>query len=284
MISLKQRTLNILDKYNLNAKKRLGQNFLIDSSVVSKIVKEAGLDKDTGVIEIGPGIGSLTLELASNAKKVLCYEIDEDMIKILNENINVDNLKIIEKDFLKADIQNDLSYFGDCKEIKVVSNLPYYITTPIVFKLLESDVDVNDFYFMVQKEVGERFSGKVKTKDYNSLSVAIGFQADAKILFNVNRSSFYPAPNVDSVIINVKKIDKGYDVKDKKDFLRFVQNIFAMRRKTLVNNINNSYKISKDEIINILKSLNHKENVRSEELSVSEIVDLYNEIRGNSND
>ena len=284
MNSLKQRTLNILDKYNLNAKKRLGQNFLIDEAVLDKIIRESNINDSCGVIEIGPGIGSLTNKLVNNAKKVLCYEIDKDMVDILNDTISADNLKIIEKDFLKADIEKDLDYFNDCDCVKVVSNLPYYITTPIVFKLLESNTNVNDYYFMVQKEVGERFSGKVKTKEYNSLSVAIAFLGGAKILFNVSSNSFFPAPKVDSVVINVRKEDKGYIVDNKKTFLRFVQNIFSMRRKTLVNNIIASYPISKNEATSLLKELGHKESIRSEELNVSEIVDIYNIIRSKTND
>ena len=280
MIATLKETRAILDKYNLHAKKGFGQNFLVDSNVVKRIVTDAGVTKTDGVIEIGPGIGSLTEVLSQNAKKVLCFEVDSDMVNILNENLGRDNVKIIEKDFLKVNLNDYLEYFDDCKEIKVVSNLPYYITTPIVFKLLESDVNINDYYFMVQKEVGERFSGKPKTKDYNSLSVAIDFQASAKILFNVSRNSFYPAPNVDSVIINIHKEKKDYSVNNKAEFLKFVQNIFAQRRKTLVNNISNAYALNKEEIIKKLSDLNYLPTVRSEELSTEEIVKLYNIFRG----
>ncbi len=280
MIATLKRTKEILDKYNLHAKKGYGQNFLVDSNIVKRIVSESNINKEDGVIEIGPGIGSLTEELLNRSKKVLCFEIDKDMIQILNDNLKSGNLKIIEKDFLKVDFNKDLEFLSDCKEIKVVSNLPYYITTPILFKLLEADIEINEYYFMVQKEVGERFSGKPKTKDYNSLSVAIDYQATAKILFNVNRNSFYPSPNVDSVVIEVKKEKKDYRVNNKADFLKFVQNIFAQRRKTLVNNINQAYGLSKAEIIDILKNNGYKETTRSEELSTEEIVNLYNIFRG----
>ena len=280
MIATLKRTKEILDKYNLHAKKGYGQNFLVDSNIVKRIVSESNINKEDGVIEIGPGIGSLTEELLNRSKKVLCFEIDKDMIQILNDNLKSENLKIIEKDFLKVDFNKDLEFLSDCKEIKVVSNLPYYITTPILFKLLEADIEINEYYFMVQKEVGERFSGKPKTKDYNSLSVAIDYQATAKILFNVNRNSFYPSPNVDSVVIEVKKEKKDYRVNNKADFLKFVQNIFAQRRKTLVNNINQAYGLSKAEIADILKNNGYKETTRSEELSTEEIVNLYNVFRG----
>ena len=281
MIATLKRTKEILNKYNLHAKKGYGQNFLIDPNVVNRIVDEAHIDKECGVIEIGPGIGSLTEVLVSSAKKVICYEIDKDMVDILNDNFKgCQNLKIIEKDFLKADLREDLDYFSDCKKVLVVSNLPYYITTPIVFKLLGEEVGINDFYFMVQKEVGERFSGKPKTKDYNSLSVAIMFQADSKILFNVSRNSFYPAPNVDSVIINIKKVQKDYKVNNKAEFLKFVQSIFSQRRKTLVNNLSVSCSLSKAEIEEKLEENGFKKTVRSEELEVSQIVNLYNIFRG----
>lgn len=280
MIATLKRTKEILDKYNLHAKKGYGQNFLVDSNIVKRIVSESNINKEDGVIEIGPGIGSLTEVLTESAKKVLCFEVDHDMVEILSENLKVENLKIIEKDFLKVDFNKDLEFLSDCKEIKVVSNLPYYITTPILFKLLEADIEINEYYFMVQKEVGERFSGKPKTKDYNSLSVAIDYQATAKILFNVNRNSFYPSPNVDSVVIEVKKEKKDYRVNNKADFLKFVQNIFAQRRKTLVNNINQAYGLSKAEIVDILKNNGYKETTRSEELPTEEIVNLYNIFRG----
>ena len=280
MIATLNKTKEILNKYNLHAKKGFGQNFLVDSNVVNRIVLESKITKEDGVVEIGPGIGSLTEALSKSAKKVLCYEVDSDMVKILNENLKADNVKVVEKDFLKVDLRDDLDYFSYCKEIKVISNLPYYITAPIVFKLLESDVNIDDYYFMVQKEVGERFSGKPKSKDYNSLSVAIDFQACAKVVFNVSRNSFYPAPNVDSVIINIKKVKKDYSVNNKAEFLKFVQNIFSQRRKTLVNNISSSYGSSKNEITKMLVDNGYKETARSEELSTGEIVKLYKMFRG----
>lgn len=270
-------TKKILNKYNLQAKKKFGQNFLIDANIIEKIALVSDINKECGVIEIGPGIGSLTEKLCEKAKKVLCYEIDSDMINILNENLEYDNFKIVNKDFLKVDLKDDLAYFSDCECVKVISNLPYYITTPIIFKLLEEKSCINEFYFMAQKEVGERLCGKVNTKDYNSLSVLIDFQANAHISFLVGRNSFYPSPNVDSAIIAIKKEDKNYGICDRDKFLKFVQNIFALRRKTFVNNMTNKYNISKEEIINILEKNGYKATLRSEELTTSEIVKLYNE-------
>lgn len=276
MIANLATTKKILEKNNLQAKKKFGQNFLIDNNIIEKIISESKLDKTCGVIEIGPGIGSLTEKLCEKAKKVLCYEIDNDMINILNENLKYDNYKIINEDFLKVDLNKDLNYFSDCDCVKVISNLPYYITTPIIFKLLEENNRVEDFYFMVQKEVGDRICGKKNTKDYNSLSVLIDFQANAHICFLVSRNSFYPAPNVDSAIINIKKEEKGYNVLDRNKFLKFVQNIFALRRKTFVNNMNSQYGFKKEEVIKILESLGYKATLRSEELDTKEIVDLFN--------
>lgn len=275
MIANLNETKKILAKYDLQAKKKFGQNFLIDSNIINKIIEESKIDKNCGVIEIGPGIGSLTEKLSESAKKVLCYEIDEDMIEILKDNIKTNNVKIIKQDFLKADLSKELDYFSDCENIKVVSNLPYYITTPIIFKLLEEKNEINDFYFMVQKEVGQRLTDKKNSKDYNSLSVAIDFQADARICFFVGRNCFYPAPNVDSVIINIQKEQKNYDIDNQKDFLRFVQNIFQLRRKTFVNNVSSQYHINKEEVIKLLEKRGYKPTIRSEELSTAEIITLY---------
>lgn len=277
MIASVSKTKEILNKYNLRAKKQFGQNFLIDGNIIRRIVNTAGVNKTCGVIEIGPGIGALTEEIAKHAKKVLCYEIDSDMVKILNENLNADNVKIVLEDFLKADIEQSLKYFEDCDRVVVMSNLPYYITTPIIFKLLENENRIEDFYFMVQKEVGDRLTGKPKTKDYNSLSVLIDFQANANLEFMVSRKCFLPEPNVDSAIIHIKKVKKDYSVNNKANFLKFVQNIFALRRKTLVNNLSSQYGIKKEDSIDILKKLGYKETIRSEELLIDEMIKIYEE-------
>lgn len=277
MIANINKTKEILNKYDLRAKKQFGQNFLVDANIIRRIVSEANVNKTCGVIEIGPGIGALTEELANQAKKVLCYEIDSDMVTILKENLNKENVYIKEEDFLKVDLEKDLEYFSDCEEVKVISNLPYYITTPIIFKLLESDNRIKDFYFMVQKEVGDRLTGKPKTKDYNSLSVLIDFQSNARTCFMVGKNCFFPAPNVDSAIIHIEKVKKDYSVNNKADFLKFVQNIFSLRRKTLVNNMSSQYGIKKEDAIEKIKSLGYKETVRSEELVINEMIEIYNE-------
>lgn len=274
MIGTKQRTLQILEQYNLHAKKAFGQNFLIDSNIINKIVDSADV-LSSGVIEIGPGLGAMTEVLTQKAKKVLAYEIDNDMVEILQNNIKADNFKILNVDFLKADLNKDLEFFDDCDRVVVVSNLPYYITTPIIFKLLASETRITEFYFMVQKEVAQRFTGKPNTKDYNSLSVLIQYRTNAKILFNVPRTCFHPAPDVESAIIKLVKAKRDYDIANEEKFISFVQNLFALRRKTIVNNLSSKYSFSKEQISNVLIEEGFSDKARAEELDLSEIVKLY---------
>jgi len=247
----------------------------VDGNIIHKIIDQINLSKEDGVVEIGPGIGAMTEILLRQAEKVLCYEIDKDMVEVLSRELTKGNLLIKQEDFLKADLISDLKNFKVNQRIVVVSNLPYYITTPIIFKLLEEETSIEEFYFMVQKEVGLRLTGKPKTKDYNSLSVLISFQAEANLLFEVKRNSFYPVPDVDSVIISLKKTGKDYGVNNRDKFIEFVQNIFAMRRKTIINNLMAKYSFSRKELVDIMSSQGHKETLRAEELSVKEIVELY---------
>lgn len=275
MIGSIAETKRILTKYDLRAKKKLGQNFLVDGNIIKKIIDQINLSPEDAVVEIGPGIGAMTEVLLTKAEKVLCYEIDKGMVEVLLNELPQDKLIVKEQDFLKVDLQADLQNFREGQRIVIVSNLPYYITTPIIFKLLEEENNLDEFYFMVQKEVGLRLTGKPKTKDYNSLSVLIAFQAEAKLLFEVKHNCFYPAPEVDSVIVSLKKVKNDYSINNKAKFVEFAQSIFAMRRKTVVNNIIAKYSFSRDEIVERLLSLGHKETLRAEELTVEEIVNLY---------
>ena len=275
MIASINRTKEILSKYDLYAKKGFGQNFLIDSNIIDKIVASANIDKKTGVIEIGPGLGALTEKLCINAKKVLCYEIDEDMVKVLNGELKFENLCIKNVDFLKASLEEDFHYFDDCERVVVTSNLPYYITTPIIFKLLETNVSISSMFFMVQKEVALRLTGKPNTKDYNSLSVLINYKAEAKLLFNVGRNCFLPSPDVESAIIMLSGIKSDYTPKNEANFLEFIRNLFCMRRKTVLNNISSKYPVSKDYIRGVLNKASLKESVRAEELDLKKIIELY---------
>ena len=269
-------TKQILEKYNIRAKKGYGQNFLINKAILEKIVKAASLTKDDYVIEIGPGLGTLTEFLCINSKKVLCYEIDSDMYSILQYTLkDYSNKDIILGDFLKQDVKKDIEkYLDGSKSVKVVANIPYYITTPIIFKLLEID-NITEFTFMVQKEMGDRFTGTVNTKDYNALSVYMAYFTKTVKAFNVTRANFMPSPNVDSVVLNSKISKKDLNLKSEEEFLKFVKAIFNQRRKTMVNNISSYYKISKAEIEEKLKDININISIRSEALSLEEIAFVY---------
>ena len=269
-------TKRILNEYSRRAKKSFGQNFLINKSILEGIVKEAKVTKEDFVIEIGPGLGALTEFLCINAAKVLCYEIDEDMVEILQETLKAyDNKKIILGDFLKQNVKKDVEeYFGADAKVKVIANLPYYITTPIMFRLLEID-NVTEEIFMVQKEMADRFTGAVSTKDYNALSVFVKYYTDTKKAIFVSRGNFFPAPNVDSVVIHSIINKKQYDIKDEKKFLSFVKSSFNQRRKTFVNNISSQYKISKSNLEEVLKNNDYNPSLRSETLELDDFVKIY---------
>ena len=275
MIATVSKTKEILNKYQLQAKKKFGQNFLIDGNIIKKIVSTANVDKNTGVVEIGPGLGALTELLCLNAKKVLCYDIDEDMINVLHNELKFDNLVIRNEDFLKCDYVSALNYFNDCDRVIVVSNLPYYITTPIIFRLLENDTVIKEMYFMVQKEVALRLTGKPNTKDYNSLSVAISYRCKAELLFNVGRNCFMPSPDVESAIISLKRVKNDYGLNNEPKFFEFIKELFCMRRKTIVNNLGGKFNLSKENIKEVLNKENLKETSRAEELSLEKIVSLF---------
>lgn len=285
MIGNRKNTKELLELYQKKAKKSFGQNFLVDENILYKIISNADLDQTVGVIEIGPGLGALTEQLALYAKKVLAYEIDKVMIEILQDTLaQYNNVYIINQDILKADILKDLkTYLNDCQRIVVIANIPYYITTPIIFKFLELDYPFEYLILMVQKELAERLTGKPKTKDYNALSVLMDYKTNSKILFNVSKNCFYPAPKVDSAVIKIIPTNKGYVVQNEKEFFKFIRNIFSSRRKILVNNISSCYHINKDEVKNILMGHKYQENIRPEELSTGEIIEIFHLLVNNLN-
>lgn len=265
----------LLEKYNLNAKKGFGQNFLIDDNILKKIASSLDNKDYTAVIEVGPGLGSLTRYLVKSYPQVLCYEIDQDMIEVLNDTILETNLTIKEGDFLKSNVEKDIEkYFGK-QNVCLIANLPYYITSPILLKLLEEVPSVKDIVIMIQKEVADRFVAKPNTKDYNALSVLIQYFTNAEKLFDVSPNAFIPAPKVSSSVIHLSYKE---EVSLKDDnlafFLKFNRNIFKQRRKTLVNNICASFNISKENVAKILNDNGYSETIRSEALSVDEIVKL----------
>lgn len=270
-MDLKEVKQNLVEN-NIKVKKHFGQNFLIDDNVLKKIISAASINKETTVIEIGPGMGSLTEYLVKEAKEVICYEIDPDMVLILkNRFSNHNNLKIVEKDFLKVKIDLDVQ---ERENIKVVANLPYYITTPILLKILEEMDYVDEIIVMIQKEVAERICGKPSTKDYNSLSVLMQYKHQAKLLFDVKKGSFYPEPDVTSSIIKISKNNQFIKAVNEQFFYQFNRNIFRQRRKTLINNLKASYSCSKEIIEKTFYECNLNVNIRAEALSVLEIINF----------
>lgn len=276
MIGNIKNTKSILEKYQLRAKKNFGQNFLVDENILMKIVEAAGPDLETGVLEIGPGIGALTEVLLQNFCKVLAFEIDNNLFSLLEEELKeYKNLKLVNKDFLEVDLEKEFEYFSDCKRVIVVSNLPYYITTQIILRFLEEDYRIEELFFMVQKEVAERLVAEKGTKDYGSLSVLMKYRSDAEILFHVSRNCFLPRPNVDSAVIKLKKRKVDLGIKNENQFLKFIRNIFTQRRKTLVNNLLQTYGFSREKIYELLRDGGINENVRSEALSLEKIAEIY---------
>ncbi len=258
--------------------KSLGQNFLISDSVLEDMICGAGIDKDINVIEIGPGFGTLTQQLCLNAKKVVSVEIDETVIPILTDNTKeFDNLKIINADILKTDIKALIKdEFGD-ERVKVVANLPYYITTPIIMALIEQELPVDMLVIMIQKEVADRIAAKPATKDYGSLTVAVNFYCESEVICNVPPSCFIPQPKVSSSVIMLKmRGEPAVKVSDKGRFFAVVKAAFAQRRKTLLNALSNSGVVAKDKqfIVEAMKSLGIDEKRRGETLSIQEFATL----------
>ena len=265
---------------NFYIKKRFGQNFLVDQNILKKIVNIPSITNESLVIEIGPGLGSLTEHLLLKAKHVLAYEIDNDLIPILNDNFKDENLSLIHGDFLKRNIDEDIeSIKGDYDKVIVVANLPYYITTPIIMKIIEQSKLVKELVLMTQFEVAKRITSKPSTKDYNSLSIAIQYKTNATLEMKVPKTVFIPAPNVDSAIIKlVIKDEIPLVPKDELHFYRLVRSSFAQRRKTLVNNLNSQLGLSKEYSINVLESLDLDYRIRAENLSVTDFINLSDKL------
>ena len=266
-----------LNKNNFSFKKKFGQNFIIDENIIKNIVEKSNVDKDTLVIEIGPGAGSLTNILALKAKNVLCYEIDETLKEILSDNLkDYDNITIKYEDFLKSNVNEDLKKF-DYKKLYVVANLPYYITTPIIMKIIEDKINVDKIVVMVQKEVGDRFKAIPGSKDYNSLSIFLNYYFDVSKLMDVSKNVFMPKPNVDSIVVEFKKKTNNYNVSDEKVFFKLVRDSFVQKRKTIKNNLK-SYDL--DKVNEILKKYNMDLTTRAEQIPIEVFVDVANNIGG----
>lgn len=269
MIASLTHVKKILDSKSLKAKKKFGQNFLIDANVVDKIAKNA-CDENLPTIEIGPGIGSLTEMLLKYAKHVYAFEIDEDMFEILNNEFKENNnLDIYLEDFLDTDLSKQ-KFYKD--KINVCSNLPYYVTTPILFKLFESDLDINKITVMVQKEVADRFKAPVGSEDYGALSVEVQYLFDVKQEQFVSKSVFYPSPKVDSAVVSFTP-NRKRDHEFEKGFFEFVKKCFSKRRKTLSNNLKDF--LTSEEITKIYKECSLKETVRAQELDLESFLKIY---------
>ena len=272
------RTIEILNKYGFNFQKRFGQNFLIDSNILEKIVHAAGIKKDDVVLEIGPGIGTLTQYLCENAGQVLAVEIDKNLIPILSDTLSeYDNVAVINEDILKLDINSILKEKYNDRPVKVVANLPYYITTPIIMGLFENKVNLKSITIMVQKEVADRMQAGPGTKDYGALSLAVQYYAKAEIAMLVSPNCFIPKPNVGSAVINLIKHETPPVKAEDDDYMfRVIRASFNQRRKTLYNGLNNSGEInvSKEKIKEAIEKLGVSETIRGEALTLEQFARL----------
>ena len=265
----------VMDKFNIAPNKKFGQNFLLDNNVLNKIANSCNLDKTKSVLEVGPGMGALTDRLCTRAKNVVSIEIDRGMIPVLNYTLGeYDNFDIVNGDVLDKNIREE-AFSKLTKPFSVCANLPYYITTPIIMSFLEECNDVDTMVLMMQKEVAERICASPATKDYGILTLAIQYYADCELLFTVSPQSFYPKPNVTSIVIRLTKLDKPrVEVKDRDLLFKVIRSSFNMRRKTIINNLSSSFSLDKATISEILQKSNIDEKRRGETLSLDEFAVL----------
>lgn len=277
-------TKAIIDSYSFNFQKKFGQNFLVDSNVLENIIEKAGITNDDLVLEIGPGIGTMTQYLCESVREVVAIEIDETLIPILNYTLeDYDNVTIINDDALKTDIEKIVKKKNDGKPIKVVANLPYYITTPIIMGLLEGKAPIDSITIMVQKEVAERMQTGPGSKDYGALSLAVQYYADANILMTVPASCFMPRPKVDSSVIKLDIYDKPpVNVCDEEMLFKIIRASFNQRRKTLANGLKNAPNLpfTKEEIEDSITKLGKDVNIRGEKLTLEEFAKLTDILMG----
>ena len=270
-------TIAVLNRYGFDFKKKFGQNFLIDENVVEKIVREAGVTKDDFVVEVGPGIGTMTQILCENAREVVAVE---KLIPILTEDTlsYYDNVTVINEDILKLDIKKLADEKNEGRPIKVVANLPYYITTPIIMGLFESHVPLDSITIMVQKEVADRMQCGPGTKDYGALSLAVQFYARPKVVLNVPASCFMPRPNVDSAVIRLERFKTPpVDVKNEHLMFKIIRASFNQRRKTMLNSVGNSgIGITKEALTNALETMGLPLTIRGEALTLEQFAQLSN--------
>lgn len=269
------KTKELLNRYGLYAKKGFGQNFLVDDTVLEKIVEAGEVSKEDTVIEIGPGLGNLTEYLLERAGKVIAFEIDMDMIGILKDRFeHKENFELVNQDIMEVDLTNFIK-----GKVKVIANLPYYITTPILFKLLEYKESITDIVIMVQREVAERLLAEPKGKEYGVLTVNTGYVSDDELVTIVPNTSFVPAPNVTSAVVSLKiNLDKAKNLKDEELFKRLVKAAFSARRKKAINSVMNAnaFDVTKEQLTEYIYSLGFSENVRAEEIPIEKYIELAN--------
>lgn len=260
---------DILDQYGFKFSKRLGQNFLIDGNIINKIVDAADIDENSGVIEIGPGFGTLTQCLCKRAKKVVAIEIDKSLEEVHKDTIPYENIKIIYEDFMKIDVDKLIDEEFQGMDVKLVANLPYYITTPIIMKILEEKFKISKIVVMVQKEVAQRLNAKPNTKEYGAISLAVQYRADTRIAMIVPNSVFMPRPKVDSAVIALDILkNPRINVKDEKMLFAVIRASFGQRRKTLLNSLSSNLDCSKEMIKDVLEKVNVDPGIRGETLSL----------------
>lgn len=273
-------TIEILRKYNFSFQKKFGQNFLIDTHILEKIVAASGITKEDCVLEIGPGIGTMTQYLAENAREVIAVEIDKALIPILHDTLSAyDNVTIINEDILKVDVNRIAKERNNGNSIKVVANLPYYITTPIVMGLFESNVSLESITIMVQKEVADRMQVGPGTKDYGALSLAVQYYAKPEVMLQVPPTCFMPRPNVGSSVIKLTRYDKPpVEVFDENYMFSLIRASFNQRRKTLVNGLTNAanLKVRKEDVVRALEEMDLPPTIRGEALTLEQFARLCN--------
>lgn len=277
-LGIPQNTIAVLQKYNFNFQKKFGQNFLIDTSVLDRIISAAEITKEDCVLEIGPGIGTMTQYLAESAREVVAVEIDKALIPILQDTLSeYDNVTVINEDILKVDINKIVQEKNEGKPIKVVANLPYYITTPIIMGLFESHVPLKSITIMVQKEVADRMQVGPGTKDYGALSLAVQYYAKPQIVANVPPNCFMPRPNVGSAVIRLTRYEQPpVQVQDEKKMFALIRASFNQRRKTLVNGLTNApeLKLTKEAVAEALEKMNLSPTIRGEALTLEQFAKL----------
>ena len=275
-MNLREENFYLMKKYNIKAQKKYGQNFLINEEVLDKIIKSADIKKGDLVIEIGPGLGNLTKRLCEKAYKVIAIEIDENMVDILSkEYSDLTNLEVLNMDIMQCDLNNIIQKYPN-KKIKVVANLPYYITTPIIMKLLEDGLNIDLIEVMVQKEVALRLCAVPNNRDFGAITLAINFYTNAEYMFTVPAGDFLPSPNVDSAIVRMEVIKNKIEVEDKDLLFKIIKASFSMKRKTLLNSLGSAkiFGIDKNTLETILTELDISLNSRAENLSVYDYIKI----------